>query len=162
MVDKKFLVDFMLGRLAKWLRIWGYDAEYFTVPVIQEAAKINNRKEIILESLQQRRIILTRDHRLSRKRAYGLVLVKSNFFVKQLQQLTTELDLVLDRKKLFSRCAVCNVPIRKIEKKDVREKVPAYIYEIHNDFKYCPGCGRIYWPGTHLDLIEEKIKEFNT
>ena len=70
MIDEpKFLVDFMLGRLAKWLRIFGYDTVY-----IEE----NERSNRILKSLQENRILLTRDQRLSKKRAWKLVLIKSD------------------------------------------------------------------------------------
>lgn len=157
MNDMKFLVDFMLGRLAKWLRIWGYDAEYFChVSGAPESAS-ENSKEIIYRSLKDRRIILTRDHRLSSKKAYRLVLIRSNFFEEQLKQLMDELGLLFNREKLFSRCTICNVLIESIEKTKVLNKVPPYIYNTHNEFSHCPKCERIYWHGTHLDLLESKL-----
>jgi uncharacterized protein with PIN domain len=150
MYREKFLVEPMLGRLAKWLRIWGYDAEYLPR---------SDKKNITYKSLQQRRIVLTRDHMLSKKKAWRLILVKDDRFEKQLKQLVKELNLKPDPDKLFSRCTLCNVAVEKIEKVRVKGKVPPYIYSIHNDFSYCPECKRIYWPGSHIQLLENKLKE---
>lgn len=154
MLDGKFLVDSMLGRLAKWLRILGYDAEYYN--------DNKNRRGIIYRSLQQKRIVLTRDHRLSKKRAYKLICIQSNFFEDHLKQLEKELDLKFDKNKLFRRCSICNVLLEKIDKKEILNKVPPYIYSTHNEFSRCPKCNRIYWAGSHLELLEEKLRMLNS
>jgi uncharacterized protein with PIN domain len=150
MTEYKFIADLMLGRLAKWLRIWGYDTEYY---------RDKDRKGIIIKSLQEKRIILTRDNRLSKKKAYNLILIRSNFFVEQLKQLKNELNIEFDKNNLFTRCTICNIVVNKVNKKDVLNKVPIYIYDIHNEFSQCPICKRIYWPGTHIELLRDKIKE---
>ena len=146
--EPKFLVDFMLGRLAKWLRIWGYDTEYY---------RQNDRSGILLKSLQEKRMILTRDHTLSEKRAWKLRLIESDFLDEQIEQVVREFELKLEKDKLFSRCSLCNVPIKQIEKEKVKDKIPPYIYSSQTEFSYCKLCGRIYWPGTHLDMILNKL-----
>ncbi len=145
----RFLVDFMLGRLAKWLRIWGFDADYY---------RKTDRAGILLKSLQDRRIILTRDHMLSKKRAWKLVLIKSDFLEEQLKQIKEDFNLEFNKENLFSRCTICNVQIQEIEKEKIKNKVPPFVYATHDEFSLCPSCGRVYWQGTHLDLINEQLK----
>ncbi|MEW6040420.1 MAG: Mut7-C RNAse domain-containing protein, partial [Elusimicrobiota bacterium] len=120
--------------------------------------KGKSRNEILYKSLQEQRIILTRDHTLSSKRAWKLYLVQSENIEKQIEEIKQTLGLELDESKLFTRCSLCNVEIKKIEREKVKGKVPPYIYEIHSDFSVCPKCTRIYWPGTHLDLILKTVK----
>ncbi|MDI6641236.1 MAG: Mut7-C RNAse domain-containing protein [Elusimicrobiota bacterium] len=148
--EPKFLVDFMLGRLAKWLIIWGYDAEYY---------RQSDRHGILLKSLQEKRVILTRDHTLSKKRAWKLRLIKSNFLDEQIEQVAQEFELKLDKERLFSRCTICNLPIEQIEKEKIKDKVPPYIYNSQTEFSYCKQCGRVYWPGTHLEMILNKLEK---
>ncbi|MFN3966776.1 MAG: Mut7-C RNAse domain-containing protein [Endomicrobiia bacterium] len=147
--EPKFLVDFMLGRLAKWLRIWGFDADYY---------RDTNREGILLKSLQDKKIILTKDHTLSKKRAWKLVLIKSDFLNEQLQQVKKDFNLEFNKERLFSRCSICNVPIKEIEKEKVKDKVPPFVYANYDEFSYCPVCQRVYWQGTHFDLINEQLK----
>lgn len=149
---ERFIADFMLGRLAKWLRIYGYDTEYF---------RGENRRELLLKSIKEQRTVLTRDHRLSIKRAWKLILIKSDFLEEQLRQVINELGLITNTDNLFSRCTLCNTPIEQINKTEVMNKVPPYIYATQNEFSYCPQCKKIYWQGTHLRLLQEYLKKFH-
>lgn len=144
MERKNFIADFMVGRLCKWLRILGYDVKYF---------KETNRSEIIYESLKERRIILTRDRNLSKKKAWDIILIKNDLLEEQILQLVKERGLEIEEERLFTRCTICNIEVKKIKKEEVKGKVPAYIYEVHDDFALCPRCKKIYWPGTHLDNV---------
>ncbi|MBN1622136.1 MAG: Mut7-C RNAse domain-containing protein [Endomicrobiales bacterium] len=147
----KFLVDFMLGRLAKWLRIFGYDSIY-----IEE----KNRPNLILNSLKENRILITRDHRLSKKRAWKLILIKNDHLPQQIKQLKDELNIVISRDNLFSRCTICNAPIEKIEDKEkIKDLVPEYVFRTQNDFSRCPNCKRIYWSGTHWELLIKDLQK---
>jgi len=101
---------------------------------------------------------LTKDRTLSKKRAWKLVLIKSDFLSEQLNQVKEEFGLEFNKEKLFSRCSICNVPIQQIEKIKVKNKVPPFVYENYDEFSYCPVCQRVYWQGTHLDLINEQLK----
>lgn len=146
----KFIVDFMCGRLAKWLRILGYDTKFMTDTA---------RDKILIESLKENRIILTRDTRLSRKKAYKLILIKSDKVREQVKQVVTELRLKLDKDKFFTRCSICNKEVTFIPKHQTENKVPKYIYETVNEFYQCPECKRIYWQGSHYDLFLEEVEK---
>lgn len=146
----KFLVDFMCGRLAKWLRILGYDAKF---------VKDTSRDKILVESLKENRIILTRDTRLSKKRAYKLILIKSDKVREQVKQIVSELKLKLDKDKFFTRCSICNREVVAVSKQNVQDKVPQYIYETVNEFYQCPECNRIYWQGSHYYLFLEEVQK---
>ena len=151
--DKKhrFIVDFMLGRLAKWLRIIGYDSLY---------ADKNFPENILMKSLKDNRILVTRNSRLSRKRALKLVLIKSDKPFEQLAQLAAELKLVVSRKNFFSRCTFCNTELKQApSKENVKTLVPQYVYDTHDTFSVCSRCGRVYWAGTHSELLMNTLKK---
>jgi len=144
----KFIADEMLGKLAKWLRAVGYDTVYFAG---------EGDSALVQQALQEDRIILTRDsHLVERKLARRTLLVKHDEPRKQLKQVIS--DLKLDVKNgLFTRCLVCNRELLSVKKEHVHDRVPAYTYSTQSKFYECPGCGRIYWPGTHKDSMMEVI-----
>jgi uncharacterized protein with PIN domain len=84
------------------------------------------------------------------------VFVRSDHPREQLRQVVEELGLDVE-KKLFSRCLICNQELVSVGKQDVRDKVPIYTYATQSRFYECPGCGRVYWPGTHRDSMLEVI-----
>ncbi|MCS7151447.1 MAG: Mut7-C RNAse domain-containing protein [Endomicrobia bacterium] len=148
--EPKFIVDFMCGRLAKWLRILGYDAKF---------SRDTSRNKILMDSLRENRIILTRDTRLSSKKAYKLILIRSDKVREQVSQVIKELHLKLDKNKFFSRCSICNVVVQSISKDSVRDCVPQYVYETNDEFFYCPECKRIYWQGSHYTLFVKEVEK---
>jgi uncharacterized protein with PIN domain len=152
MFDKpKFIADFMLGRLARWLRVLGYDTLY---------AIRQKRSDMQLQSLKESRVILTRDSRLSAKRSYGLLLIKDDLYLGQLKQVFKTFDLKIDRNNIFKICSVCNSRLAEVGKKEeVKGLVPEYVYETHDDFTVCPVCQKIYWKGTHSELIDKILIE---
>jgi len=138
----------MLGRLAKWMRLLGFDTLYY---------RNTNGKTIIYHSRKEGRTILTRSKALAEKYD-DVMLIASEHLIDQLKQITN----VVKIKSPFSRCPVCNVETEEVEKETVKNGVPAYIFESHNDFKRCPECGRIFWKGTHYKEIEKVINEINS
>ncbi len=147
----KFIVDFMLGRLAKWLRIFGYDTMY-----VDKAFS----ESILLKSLKDNRILITRNSRLSRNRALKMVLVESDKFLEQADQITRELKLQLSEKNFFSRCTFCNSELIIVEDKElIKTRVPEYVYNTQNKFTACPQCKRVYWAGTHYGLLLKQLKK---
>ena len=145
----KFIVDFMLGRLCKWLRLMGYDAVFF---------RGADKNELIYESLKQRRVVLTRNARITDKKVLKRVLVKSDDLNLQIRQLVEELGLTIYREKVFSRCIVCNSAIEEAARETVKDRVPAYVFQTREKFFRCPGCDRVYWKGTHWDLVNRKLE----
>ena len=87
----KFLATAELGRLCKWLRILGYDCEYCAAP------SGNNLAYLKIRSLQEDRVILTRNIRLGKRSGYKVVRVESDFVEDQLRKLMEELDQALQR-----------------------------------------------------------------
>lgn len=144
----KFIADAPLGKLAKWLRILGYDTLYF-----QE----KGLKKLLEKAERENRMILTRNRQLRK-----LLVEKKSLFITQnqpwlqLKEVIQAYNLEKSRKP-FSLCLLCNQPLREIAKSKIEGKVPEYVYDTQNNFFTCPQCQRIYWPGTHLQGMEEKI-----
>lgn len=149
MGTQRFAVDKMLGRLATWLRLVGYDATYGSHLA---------SSSLIRHARTEDRAILTRDHRVLRA-AQGLsvTFIASNDFRQQLRQviLTNHLDPFAE---LFTRCTTCNTPVVALPKAAVVDDVPAYVFATQQRFVRCPSCGRIYWAGTHLDRVREQLR----
>ncbi len=135
----------MLGRLAKWMRLLGFDTLYY---------RDTDGKTIIYQSRKENRTILTRSKVLAEKYT-DLILIDSEHLEEQLKQMIK----LVGTCHPFSLCPVCNTKTEKAEKEVVKNDVPAYVFEIHNDFKKCPGCGRIFWKGTHYKEIKKVIDE---
>ncbi len=138
MEGMRFLADHMLGRLATWLRLLGYDAAYLPGVDDPELARIARAQD---------RILLTRDVELTRRRGLRAVLVASDRVEEQLRQLKR--DLKLSVQEAFSRCAICNVPLEQVDGDTVRAAVPPYVLQTQDQFRRCPRCARVYWRGTH-------------
>jgi hypothetical protein len=149
----KFIADEMLGKLAKWLRTIGYDTVYYNDGGADSG--------LVQRSLEEDRIILTRDTRLvERKLARNYVLIKSDNVWEQFEQVVKE--LALDTKsRLFTRCLICNKELMSVDKTSVRDLVPVYTYQTQNEFYKCPDCKRVYWPGTHKDSMVELINNLD-
>ncbi|MBI4744855.1 MAG: Mut7-C RNAse domain-containing protein [Actinobacteria bacterium] len=151
--DCKFILDQMLGRLAKWLRLLGYDSLYF---------KNIDDKKLISISKSENRILLTRDtgiikRKEVRKAIINAVLINSDNLNDQIKQLHQILKIKL-RQKPF--CAVCNEPIEEIEKENVKLLVPPYVFKTQHNFFRCPECNRIFWDGTHWKYIKTKARGY--
>lgn len=140
----RFIVSDELGRLLKWLRILGFDT------VLEK-----NKADLVVKSLREERIILTRDSKISRFTGIRVVKIDSDFVEEQLEQLIRILDLKIDRNNLFSICVLCNEALEVAEKDSVKGKVPQYVFKTQEDFMRCPKCGKIYWRGTHWALVNK-------
>jgi hypothetical protein len=145
-MGQRFVADAMLGRLARWLRILGYDTLY-------DAAW--DDPHLVRLARAQDRVLLTRDTELARRRGVRVVLVEGETLEAQLDFLRRALHI---RARLdMGRCPVCNGQLQAVEKKSVRERVPPYVYATQDAFRVCAGCGRIYWRGTHWERMREKV-----
>jgi uncharacterized protein with PIN domain len=147
---EKFILTRELGRLAKWLRILGFDTVYF---------KARNRSSLIIDALRENRIIVTRNHHINATPALRIINIQADRLDDQLKQLVRESGISLDKKQLFSRCTICNAELTFIDKEKVKEKVPPYVFETQDDFCACPNCQKIYWAGTHWGNVESTLKE---
>ena len=148
--EVRFLVDRMLGRLAKWLRIIGYDALY-----VRHLSPLG----LLREARRQGRIVLTRDTRVARQRdAPPFLIVRSDRFREQLREVIDALALD-PYGRLLTRCVECNRLLEGADKGAVKARVPAYVWETQERFFRCPGCERVYWGATHREHILRELKE---
>lgn len=149
----EFIADAMLGRLARWLRMLGYDVSY--------ESSISD-DDLIARAIREHRIILTMDRKLAeRESAKNSLLVKSPSYKEQLKQVITQYNI--DYKSgIFTRCLVCNRLLEPIDKGNIKDRIPTYVYSTQDEFDICQQCGRIYWSGTHrvkmLGMLDEIMK----
>jgi uncharacterized protein with PIN domain len=144
----KFAADRMLGRLARWLRFLGYDTLY--------SNKIRDDQFLALAS--EGRILLSRNTRLTDKVATDkYVFVEDNDPRVQLQQVVRVLGLKPDPRGFFTRCTLCNGVLESVEAADVLGHVPDHILTFHTRFSRCDKCGKMYWPGSHLERSSREI-----
>ena len=130
------------------MRLLGFDTLYY---------RDTDNKTIIYHGRKEGRIILTRSKVLAEKQL-DLILINSEQLKDQLKQMIK----ILGPARPFSLCPVCNSKTEKIEKDLVKDDVPPYVFEIHEDFKKCPECGRIFWKGTHYKEIKKVINEIES
>lgn len=148
----KFIADNMLGGLARWLRILGYDTVY----------EKNMPDWMILRRAElEGRIILTRDralHRKALKKGLASVFVWGIEVDEMLAQLASSTGIELSVDFNETRCPEDNTQLVKVTKEAIKDKVPRRVYELHEDFWQCPRCGKVYWVGNHWKKIEEILE----
>ncbi|MGD2143065.1 MAG: Mut7-C RNAse domain-containing protein [Anaerolineae bacterium] len=147
----RLLADSMLGRLAKWLRLFGYDTAYGNQATDHELAR---------RARAQGRVLLTRDRELAARPGLRTVLVESEQLNDQVQEVQHVLGRPPDTS--LSRCSVCNVVLETVSPDDVVDRVPPYVLEVHSEFRRCKCCGRVYWPGTHVQAMNEQVEGFSS
>jgi len=146
--EPRFLCDEMLGKLARFLRLLGYDVDY--------ARGVANDTEVAALARASGRLLLTRDVELARRVAHSF-LVTSLDPREQVDQVVQGLRLTPDPRLAFSRCSVCNTPLEPAAPEAVAAEVPEGVRERHTRFWRCPGCRRVYWPGTHVARMEADL-----
>lgn len=143
----KFIADAMLGKLAKRLRLLGFDVHY-------DHALDDN--DIIRISHAQDRVILTRDSALAaRPLAKNNLLIRSDHPEDQVRQILDRFAGAATPAPL-TRCSVCNAPLTALEKAAARDRVPQHIYDTTETFLECRQCGRVYWKGTHVARMSDE------
>jgi uncharacterized protein len=149
MEEPRFAVDRMLGRLARWLRLLGFDAVY--------RPELPGRRLLTLAA-REGRIVLTRDRRLPRVGArVPIVLLASDRFRDQLREVDRMHPLggVEGR---TPRCGDCNVVIESIAPAALPAGVPPYVRETQTAFYRCRRCRRVFWPATHRERMVTEIR----
>ncbi|RLC63369.1 MAG: hypothetical protein DRI79_08740 [Chloroflexi bacterium] len=146
----RLLADGMLGKLAKWLRLLGYDTAYDNAASDPELAR---------RARAEGRILLTRDHELAARRGLRTLLIQSETLEEQLREVRDALGPPLH--PALSRCAVCNAVLEPVSPAEIADRVPPYVLRTQSEFRRCPGCGRVYWPGTHIQMMHDLIERFN-
>ena len=147
----RFLLDGMLGSLARWLRILGYDTLYH----------IDMEDDLLrAEAQDSQRILVTRDaelYRKSVKTGQKSVLIHSDHIMEQLKELVDTKDISLV--PINTRCPRCNGDLEPVEKDDISGKVPEESYNVFDEYWVCSMCNAIYWKGSHWIQIEETLSK---
>lgn len=161
-IEKKpymFIADAMLGKIARKLRLFGFDTFY--------KSDIDDI-EVISISKNEKRIILTGDRNLfakSNKLGLTAVLINCVNEIDNLVKILSYLGIKYINYSPFStRCTVCNNELNTIhEKKIIKEKhiVPPYIVNTNDVFFLCSKCDKIYWNGSHIQYMSNYIDEIN-
>jgi uncharacterized protein with PIN domain len=149
-----FIADRTLGKLAKWLRILGYDAVYW---------RIDDPEGILRRARQEGRTLITKDTKLYKgKGSLEALLIREDNPFRQLLELVDHFRLPLTKERLFSRCLTCNALLEAIDPEEAKGEVPDYIYHTHGAFSRCPSCQKVYWAGTHyrhMTMLVERLQE---
>ena len=153
MNQQRFVVDVNVGRLAKWLRVLGYDTLF---------PRHADDNDLVRIALREGRVLVTRDSGFSLRRAVRqgqmrVVQILDQDLNGQLRQLVRELNLEL--KNGFSRCLVCNDLLHSVAREKVADRLPPYVYQNHSEFVECPQCCRLYWRGTHWSAMCSQIEQ---
>lgn len=149
--EPRFVLDTHLGRLAAYLRMLGFDARYRNSFTDEELAEISAREH---------RILLTRDRGLLKRAVvtHGY-LVRSEEAHRQIREVLSRFDLAASINP-FSRCMRCNEALKKASLDEVREQVPEKVQQHCSEYSRCPGCGRVYWKGSHYRKMLHLIGRF--
>lgn len=151
--DPRFVADGHLGKLARHLRMAGFDTLW--------GADWDD-DHIVRISAVQRRTILTRDKAMLRR---GDVL--RGYFVRAVES-EAQLAEVVARMQLegsiapFTRCRECNVPLQEAPREAVLDRLPEGVRGLYDRFKRCPGCERVYWEGTHFERMKGVLERLRT
>jgi uncharacterized protein with PIN domain len=146
----KFLLTRELGRLARWLRILGFDAAY---------VREGNNSSLIIQALREERVILTRNHRLPCPRGFKIILLEAERIKEQMGELMRLAQIKPEPELMFTRCLLCNERLIEVAKEEVKELVPEYVFKTQDNFVTCPLCKRIYWQGTHWGNVQKTLSE---
>ena len=143
----RLFVDAMLGRLARWLRLMGYDAAYY---------RTGSDEELARQARAEGRLILTRDRGLAGRRGVWALLVSAEDIDGQIAEVRAVLG---GEPEPFSRCPECNGQLAGLAREAARELVPPYVWQTQQTFKRCPDCRRVYWKGTHWPGMQEGLRD---
>jgi uncharacterized protein with PIN domain len=150
----KFIVDCNVGKLAKWLRLMGYDARFFNG---------TDDSQLVATALAEGRVILSRDTRIMERRVITsgklkAILIQSDKPQLQIRQVIDALDLDTNFRP-FTICLECNQALEERKKDEVKELVPPYVFKTQSQFMQCPTCKRIYWRGTHWQSMGKRLEK---
>ena len=145
--EPKFVVDVHLGKLARYLRVLGFDTLY---------KNIFSNDDLVKISLDEKRTILTKDREILKRNdiTHGYW-IRNNYLEEQVKEIVKRFDLK-NQIKEFTRCIICNNLLIKVEKEDIIDFLPPKVQDWHNKFLFCPLCKKPYWKGSHY----EKMKAF--
>ncbi|NPA86882.1 MAG: hypothetical protein GXO00_02650 [Candidatus Diapherotrites archaeon] len=151
----RFLADAMLGKLAEWLRLLGYDTvSAADLPFVDDDYLLDIAED-------EGRVLLTKDKELyqrAKKEGVEAVLVEGKDVEEQLAFLVKKGLIELREVPSLERCPRCNGLLRRASKEEVKGQVPVGVYMSHEEFWICTNCGQIYWKGSHWKRMKEFVE----
>ena len=144
--ERRFVVDGMLGKVAKWLRILGFDARDERLAA----------REQIEAYVREGWLVITRNRRWCGQNR--VLCVEANEPMIQLAEVIKGASIRYEEVRPLHRCIRCNQPLQRISRDRALGYVPEYVYETSTLFCRCPECRRVYWPGTHPRRMMEQLK----
>ena len=148
--EERFIADNMVGRLARWLRILGYDTAF---------SPRWDDNELARRARAEGRILLTRDGELARRKGLKTLFIESGAVEAQLAQVVSACGLSLAHP--FSRCPTCNTLLDEATRHEAFGCVPPYVFATQTRFRLCPACNQFYWRGTHWQHMRERIEQLS-
>jgi len=153
-MEIKFIADNNVSKLARWLRLIGYDTLLF---------KEKDDGQMIKMALNENRVILTKDTQFMKRRlvtngTLKTINIKQDDPKLQVHEVIKTLNLNYHFKP-FSLCLECNQVLIARGKEDVKSLIPAHVFETQTQYTECPACHRIYWPGTHWQAMVKKLQD---
>jgi uncharacterized protein len=148
-MEVKFIADVHLGKLARYLRLLGFDTRY-------KNSVTNSELKSLASS--ENRILLSKNELFADDTSFKSCIIKAEDSFLQLQQVIREFTLKEDF-KAFSRCMICNSLLKAVEKNTVEEKLEDNTARYYHEFWQCTGCKRVYWKGAHYKRMMQLIEE---
>jgi uncharacterized protein with PIN domain len=145
-----FVLDVHLGKLARYLRMMGFDSSYR-----------NNfsDSELVTISCREKRILLTRDVAILK---YGCLRygywVRATGALEQVKEVASYYNLC-PLVSPFSLCMECNGSLLKVDKSQIEEKIPPLTRKYYDNFSQCVNCQKIYWQGSHYTYMNNLLKK---
>lgn len=157
----KFISDGMLGKLTRWLRLAGQDVVYINDYPVDPGRE---DEVLIKRANDNSRVLITRDKELHRRALRNsiksILIVETEDVAKQMKTVSDSIEESIDVDIETSRCPVCNGELESIVKSSISSEVPDRVLENNEKFWRCSDCGKIYWPGSHWEKIEETVDRY--
>lgn len=147
MTRPRFSADEMLGSLARWLRLMGYDTWY---------ERDSSDTEILRRAGNDGRILLTRDKKLAERAGAMGIYINARDLEDQIKQVGMALDLTFDES--LSRCTACNGELMVVGREEASKGVPKGALQYNEEFLQCRSCGKFYWKGSHWKNIRKRME----
>jgi hypothetical protein len=145
-----FICDTTLGKLAKWLRILGYDTLYW---------RTDDCEGILRRARAEGRTLVTKNTKLFKaKGSSEALLIREDNPFRQLEEVVRHFHIRVNEEMLFSRCLACNALLEAIEPEEARGQVPDHIFHTHQQFSRCPNCRKVYWAGSHYGQMTKVVE----
>ena len=145
--ERRFVVDTMLGKMAKWLRVLGFDtrSEHLTQHEQVDSYAANGF------------LVVTRNR--SWCEHPGVLCVTDNDPMRQLREVIMQASVTPNEVQFLKRCILCNDLLNQLPREEAFGLVPDYVFETHSTFFRCPSCQRIFWPGSHPGRMLKRLSD---